>query len=162
MTDLLDKLFADIAHLPEDEQSIVRQWIQTLLQEKERMGERFTMVNPQIELKRIADKVLARLNPEQLRDVTEQCVRSYAGEGLNGVAWFVKTGDGLVMAVVGVGTMRDERFTNLGLLVRVASDTVFIEADINNKPLVDMLLHMGVPREQIVLTYAGEKVEETA
>jgi hypothetical protein len=40
------------------------------------------------------------------------------------------------------------------------NDQIIIERDINNKPLVDALVQNGIPREQIILAYAGEPVEE--
>ncbi len=49
--------------------------------------------------------------------------------------------------------------TRLPLLlkqVRDVSETVVIEQDITDKPLVEELVRAGVPRGQIVLTYAGE------
>jgi hypothetical protein len=49
-----------------------------------------------------------------------------------------------------------------GLLVRIVNGQVIILRDQNNKPLVEALMQAGVPREQIVLAYAGEKIEETA
>ncbi|MDX2140626.1 MAG: element excision factor XisI family protein [Chloroflexota bacterium] len=35
-------------------------------------------------------------------------------------------------------------------------DSVVIERDMNDKPLVDALVQAGVPREKIILAYAGE------
>ncbi len=49
--------------------------------------------------------------------------------------------------------------THLPLLLKQArdvSETVVIEQDITDKPLVDKVVRAGVPRGQIVLTYAGE------
>ena len=46
------------------------------------------------------------------------------------------------------------------LIVRLLEDRIIIERDVNDKPLVDALLLANVPREQIVLAYAGEPLNE--
>jgi hypothetical protein len=46
------------------------------------------------------------------------------------------------------------------LLVRLVHDHIVIERDINSKPLVDALMQAGIPRERIVLAYAGEPIPE--
>jgi hypothetical protein len=43
-------------------------------------------------------------------------------------------------------------------IVRVDEDRVIIEEDLTDRPLVDALVAAGVPREKIVLAYAGESV----
>jgi uncharacterized protein (UPF0218 family) len=45
---------------------------------------------------------------------------------------------------------------NVVVLARVIDDTVSIERDITDRPLYDSLIHAGIPREHIVLAYAGE------
>jgi hypothetical protein len=47
------------------------------------------------------------------------------------------------------------------LMARVVNDQIIIEADTTDKPLVDALMvNAGVPREQIVLAYAGEPIPD--
>lgn len=54
-----------------------------------------------------------------------------------------------------------KRFVNTGLLVHIVDNhLIVIEEDINNKPLVDALVQAGIPREKIILAYAGETVPE--
>lgn len=40
---------------------------------------------------------------------------------------------------------------------RIVGDSVIIDEDITDKPLWEELVRAGIPREQIVLAYAGEK-----
>jgi hypothetical protein len=42
------------------------------------------------------------------------------------------------------------------LFARIIDETIIIESDNTNKPLVDALMDAGVPRTQIILAYAGE------
>lgn len=46
------------------------------------------------------------------------------------------------------------------LLVRVIDEKVFIQQDINDRPLYKELMRSGIPREQIILAYAGEKLPD--
>jgi hypothetical protein len=60
-----------------------------------------------------------------------------------------------------VGYLPDMRMVDVGLIVRVVGDRIIIERDVNDKPLVDALLQANISRQQIVLAYAGEPVEES-
>jgi hypothetical protein len=44
------------------------------------------------------------------------------------------------------------------VLARIVDDTVIIEEDITDRPLYQELMRAGVPREKIVLAYAGEQL----
>jgi hypothetical protein len=39
-------------------------------------------------------------------------------------------------------------------------EVVIVEVDNTDKPLVDALVQQGIPREQIVLVYAGETLPD--
>ncbi len=46
------------------------------------------------------------------------------------------------------------------VLARVIGDRVVIDEDITDRPLYRELMRAGIPREQIVLAYAGEQPPE--
>lgn len=56
----------------------------------------------------------------------------------------------------------DDGYDGTGIVVmaRVKEDQVIIEVDNTDRPLYKSLLLAGVPREQIILAYAGEPVPE--
>lgn len=54
--------------------------------------------------------------------------------------------------------IRKERITGMGLLVRLVNDHIIVEHDGNDKMLIDALLQAGIPRESIILAYAGESI----
>jgi len=56
--------------------------------------------------------------------------------------------------------IRKKRFARMGLLVRLVRNRIIIEHDMNDKILLDALLQAGIPREMIILAYAGEPVPE--
>lgn len=98
---------------------------------------------------------------DKLIELVEKEVGSYAGEMANGYAYLTVGSDRRVFTVVSVGKIKDRRITHLSLLVRLVGDRVVIEEDDSNKPLVDALVQAGIPRDQIILAYAGEPVPET-
>lgn len=44
------------------------------------------------------------------------------------------------------------------VMARVVGDKVIIDEDITDRPLYEALMEAGIPRQQIVLAYAGEKL----
>lgn len=49
--------------------------------------------------------------------------------------------------------------TEIVVMARVIGDQIVIEEETTDKPLVDALMvNAGIPRQQIVLAYAGEKI----
>ena len=47
------------------------------------------------------------------------------------------------------------------LVLRIAEGYVIIERDQNDKLVVDALVQAGIPRDKVILAYAGEPVPET-
>lgn len=47
------------------------------------------------------------------------------------------------------------------VMARIVNSLVIIDEDITDRPLYLELMRCGIPREQIILKYAGEKVPET-
>ncbi|HLA42505.1 MAG TPA: element excision factor XisI family protein, partial [Aggregatilineales bacterium] len=43
------------------------------------------------------------------------------------------------------------------LIARILNEHVIIDVDITDRPLFEELMRCGIPREQIVLAYAGEQ-----
>ncbi|MHB8748040.1 MAG: element excision factor XisI family protein [Aggregatilineales bacterium] len=89
-------------------------------------------------------------------------ITPYANDILNGHSYLTKSADNRVFAVISVDNKHNEYSGDAGLIARVDDDKIIIEHDMYNKPLVDALVQAGVPREQIVLTYSGEALSETA
>jgi XisI protein len=46
------------------------------------------------------------------------------------------------------------------VLARIADNHIIIDEDTTDRPLVHELVRAGIPRDQIILTYAGEKIPE--
>lgn len=97
-----------------------------------------------------------------LKETLVNVLRDYAGKGLNSYSYLTHSDDGQFYTVISIGQVRDKQIVETGLVVRLLHDKIVIERDINDKILADALMQAGVPREQIILAYAGETVEETA
>ena len=94
-----------------------------------------------------------------LQEIVSEVIRGYAVAGLNGVSYLVQSEDKTVMAVLGVAQVREQHIADASIITRLQDDRVIIEQDKTNKPLVDALVQAGIPREKIVLAYAGETLE---
>lgn len=94
---------------------------------------------------------------DRVRDILYDAVSGYAGEALNGYSYLTTNTTHDIFTIVSVGEVRGKHIVDTGLIVRLVGDTIIIEHDVNDKPLVDALMQKGIPRQQIVLAYAGEK-----
>jgi hypothetical protein len=97
-----------------------------------------------------------------LRKILLDTLAGYAVKGLNGESYLTTDLAGSLFTVLSVGHFGDERIVDTGLVVRLLPDAIVIEHDANDKPLVDALVQAGVPRQTIILAYAGETVPERA
>lgn len=87
-------------------------------------------------------------------------IEAYAKPGFNGWGYMVKSADSQVYGVLDISIQNKQRHADASLIVRFENDLIIIELDMNSKPLVDALVQAGIPREQIILAYAGEPIPE--
>ena len=94
-------------------------------------------------------------------DLIHRIVAEYAKPALTGESsYLTQSDDGKILSVFDIRTIDGRSRADTGLVVRVEGKYIIIEHDMNDKPLVDALVQAGIPREQIVLAYAGEPVPE--
>jgi hypothetical protein len=98
---------------------------------------------------------------ETLRAILVNTMNGYAGEGFNGFSYLTSNDNQEIFTVISIAQVHGKRFADTGLIVRFHNNKIIIERDVNDKILADALIQAGVPREQIILAYAGETVEET-
>lgn len=98
---------------------------------------------------------------EQITNI-KQTIAEYAKPPVNGYAYFTESPDGKFFTVVDVYQSQGKRQTSTGLIVHLTQDHIVIERDLNNKPLVEALVQNGIPRQHIILAYAGETVPTLA
>ena len=91
-------------------------------------------------------------------DLIRDKVAEYAKPSLTGdKSYLTQSADGKMLSVVDVSVSDGKHFADIDLAVRIDEDYIIIEHDMNDKPLVDALVQVGIPRDQIVLAYAGEQ-----
>jgi hypothetical protein len=95
--------------------------------------------------------------------VIREVIAGYAKASFTGEpSYLTQNDDGNLITVVDVYIVDGKTRADTGLVVRIEGEYVVIDHDMNNKLLVDALVQAGIPREQIILAYAGEPVPETA
>lgn len=95
---------------------------------------------------------------DRLKAILKASLEDYAGEALNGYFYLTADKTETLFAIISLAKISDERIVNAGIIVHIEENLIIIEKDISNKPLVEALVQNGVPREQIILAYAGEAV----
>lgn len=99
---------------------------------------------------------------DNLKQTLMQAMLDYSGRGLNGYSYLTTNDDQTIFAINAVAQMPNKRSVFTTLLVRLKDNCIIIEHDANNKPLYEALMQAGIPRNQIILAYAGESAEEAA
>lgn len=99
---------------------------------------------------------------DNLKAILLQEMQKYAKKGLNNQSYLTLNELEQVYTVATISVQRGERIAFTSLFARLIGERIIIEVDKNNKTLLDALLQARIPREQIVLAYAGEPVEEPA
>lgn len=95
-----------------------------------------------------------------LKHILLEALSGYAVRGLNGYSNLTYNDDQTIFTIVSIAHIKTERYVTTSLIVRLEANHIFIEHDINSKPLVDALIQQGVSRDQITLAYAGETLPE--
>lgn len=100
---------------------------------------------------------------DRVIELTET-VRREVADYNNVQAWkarsfYLEDADQYIYAVVDVPANDHPLVQKPGIVVmaRVVGDKVVIDEDITDRPLYKELMRAGVPREQIILAYAGEQ-----
>lgn len=91
-----------------------------------------------------------------------QVMSEYTGKGWNNYSHLMIDHAANYFVDVTIGHDRSGRHAFADLIVRLVDDQIIIEQDRNDKTLLDALLQAGVPRENIIVAYAGEPVPQTA
>lgn len=100
---------------------------------------------------------------EELTQVVRQEVADYAkGIDWRGQSYFLENTRENVYAVTFVPAPNHPEAPKLDFVVfsRIIGDKVVIDEDITDRPLYKELMRAGIPREQIILAYAGEQPPE--
>jgi hypothetical protein len=89
-------------------------------------------------------------------------VEDYAGPTLLGKSYAISDLARQIFTVLVVPDYPPKFESGIVVLARVVDDKVIIDEDTTDRPLWKELVRAGIPREQIILAYAGEQVPEQA
>jgi hypothetical protein len=96
-----------------------------------------------------------------LLQITRREVDMYAGHSIGGTLYPVLDDLNQVYTVLYVDDKHEDRPVWAVVMARVVGDYVVIDEDTTDKPLVDaLMINGGIPREKIILAYAGETLPE--
>src|SRR5262245_2705722 len=94
----------------------------------------------------------------ELTSVVQHEVEDYArGETLGGFTYSLSDVEKQAYTVLIVPQQPKKHHAVVVIAARVVNDKVIIDEDITDRPLWEELIRAGIPREQIILAYAGEK-----
>lgn len=101
---------------------------------------------------------------ENLTEIVRREVADYHGPALKATTYYFEDSANRIYAVIIVPEYEYPRKTKTGVVVvaRIVGDTVIIEEDTTDRPLYQELMRAGIPREKIVLVYAGEQAATQA
>jgi hypothetical protein len=91
-----------------------------------------------------------------LNAVVRDVVQGYVRPSPNATMYFMNNPEQGAYAAISV-PHAVPNMTRVVAMAHVTDEKVIIDTDISNKPLYEALLQAGIPQQQIVLAYQGEK-----
>lgn len=88
-------------------------------------------------------------------------IAEYAKPGLKSSSYITYSRNQDVIVIVDQSVQNGQNYTDVALIVHFVDHYVVIEYDASSDPLYEALMQAGIPREQIILAYAGETIPET-
>ena len=99
---------------------------------------------------------------DTLNAILREEVEKYAGSGRGGniLLFPVLDDQRQIYAVNSVYFPDRKEAATVVVMARLIGETIVIEEDSTDRPLVDALRQRGVPRDKIILAYAGEPIPD--
>jgi hypothetical protein len=92
-----------------------------------------------------------------LNEIVRQSVLEYAGGGPNLRTFPVWNEEQQVYSVLSVESPQPGEAAAIVVMARLEGDSVIVEEDTTTRPLYEVLLKRGIPREKIILRYVHEE-----
>ena len=99
----------------------------------------------------------------ELAAMVRREVEDYCGPALGDTMYFYENIENQEYIVVTVPDYNPKRrdYATVVVMAHIVGDVVIVDEDITDRPLYKELMHAGIPREQIILAYAGETLPKT-
>ncbi|MEO8611846.1 MAG: element excision factor XisI family protein [Chloroflexota bacterium] len=101
------------------------------------------------------------ISPE-LTAVVQQVVEGYARPTIEGKSYAFSNTERQIFTVVIVPDYPPKFDSGIMVMARIVGNYVVIDEDTTDRPLWEELVRAGIPRDQIILTYAGEKLPQAS
>jgi hypothetical protein len=85
-------------------------------------------------------------------------LNEYAGEAENGYSYLTANHAQTLFVIVSIGNYKGKHLAFTDLMIHIIDDKIIIDEDRNSRPFYEALMEAGIPREQIILAYAGEQI----
>jgi len=98
----------------------------------------------------------------ELTTIVQREVEDYAGPAYKAKTYYIEDPKRHIYTVI---IVPDDNYplnlkAGVTVMARIVGDKVVIDQDITDRPLYEELIRAGIPRSQIVLAYAGEKLPD--
>jgi len=90
-----------------------------------------------------------------------QELQLYARDPINGRSYIASTPNDEIYSVIGIAKFDNRHVASADLIVEWQNDTIIIHHDTFSIPFHDSLVDLGIPRERIILAYAGETMPDS-
>ena len=94
----------------------------------------------------------------ELEAIVRREVEDYHTPGIKSTSYYVEDSERKIYTVVVVPDYPRPFKTQAVVMARIVDDLVVIDEDTTDRPLYKELIRAGIPREKIVLLYAGEEI----
>jgi hypothetical protein len=91
--------------------------------------------------------------------LVQQEVEWYVGPLYKGVLYPIADHERQTYAVVAIPDKSNIFEPGIVMMARILGESVVIDIDTSDRPLVNALVEAGIPRDKIVLAYAGDNIE---
>jgi hypothetical protein len=99
----------------------------------------------------------------ELSEIVQQKVEHFAqGEWAKARSFAVSDNERQIYTVIAIPDYPRKFPAVVVMAARIENGKVIVEHDISDKPLWEELVRAGIPRDQIILTYAGEQLPQAS
>lgn len=99
---------------------------------------------------------------DNLENTLSTVIADYSGPALKSTTYYVEDSVRHIYTVIVVPDLPRPFKSRVMVMARIVGDYLVIDEDTTDRPLYENLVQAGVPREKIILLYAGEELPDTA
>lgn len=98
---------------------------------------------------------------QTVKDILLHELHEYSRDPINGRSYLTLSPNGTMYAIIGIAKFQNKHLADADLIVECLDEWIVIHYDGHSIPLYESLVDAGIPRERIILAYAGETIPES-